>query len=275
MRIYVADLAAYNSGYLHGVWIDAIEDVAKMQEQVNAMLAKSPEPNVTRAKYHCADCERTYYVTQGFNVDLPETFECDECGHDLIMDGAETFEHAARRSGWSRNDHNGYFTGPVGHPTRMADYDSWEDLCSAQEITPAPGKPFPSAEEYAIHDHEGLGDLGEYAGLGEVARRASVAELADERDIPLTVLLDYARDCLAKDWDSDDLESALDDHFARQAESWAEFAEDWTRDTNDMSAVPSWLEYHIDWESIARDFEICGDFTAYRESGVLYIFYTH
>lgn len=41
-RIYVADLAAYNSGYLHGVWIDASEEVGDIQEQINAMLAASP-----------------------------------------------------------------------------------------------------------------------------------------------------------------------------------------------------------------------------------------
>lgn len=41
-RIYVADLAAYNSGYLHGVWIDATLDASDIQDQVNAMLEQSP-----------------------------------------------------------------------------------------------------------------------------------------------------------------------------------------------------------------------------------------
>lgn len=42
-KIYVADLAAYNNGMLHGVWIDAGEDIETIQEQVSAMLAASPE----------------------------------------------------------------------------------------------------------------------------------------------------------------------------------------------------------------------------------------
>lgn len=42
IKIYVADLAAYNSGYLHGVWIDATEDVADIRAQISAMLAASP-----------------------------------------------------------------------------------------------------------------------------------------------------------------------------------------------------------------------------------------
>ncbi len=43
IRIYVADLAAYNNGKLHGVWIDATQDLDDIQDQINAMLAKSPE----------------------------------------------------------------------------------------------------------------------------------------------------------------------------------------------------------------------------------------
>ena len=43
IRIYVADLAAYNNGKLHGVWINVTDDLADIQEQVNQMLAESPE----------------------------------------------------------------------------------------------------------------------------------------------------------------------------------------------------------------------------------------
>ncbi|MCY1268173.1 Antirestriction protein (ArdA) [compost metagenome] len=42
IRIYVADLAAYNAGHLHGAWIDATLDMDDIQAQVDAMLAASP-----------------------------------------------------------------------------------------------------------------------------------------------------------------------------------------------------------------------------------------
>ncbi|MDN5536117.1 antirestriction protein ArdA, partial [Comamonas sp.] len=42
IRIYVADLAAYNAGYLHGVWIDATLELDDIQAQVDYMLAASP-----------------------------------------------------------------------------------------------------------------------------------------------------------------------------------------------------------------------------------------
>ena len=41
-RIYVACLAAYNSGYLHGAWIDADQDADEIRDEIAAMLARSP-----------------------------------------------------------------------------------------------------------------------------------------------------------------------------------------------------------------------------------------
>ena len=43
IRIYIADLAAYNNGKLHGVWIDATQDLDDIQGQIQKMLAASPE----------------------------------------------------------------------------------------------------------------------------------------------------------------------------------------------------------------------------------------
>lgn len=137
------------------------------------------------------------------------------------------------------------------------------------------GAAYPSAEEFAIHDHEGLGGLGEYAGLGEVARRVEIAELADERDIPLSVILEFANDHLPKGADLDDIESAIDESYRGSYDSWKDFAEELTRETSDMSAVPAWLEYHIDWESIGRDFELSGDFNGYGLDGSIYFFWAH
>ena len=41
-RIYVACLATYNSGYLHGVWIDAAQEPWAIHDAVTAMLRASP-----------------------------------------------------------------------------------------------------------------------------------------------------------------------------------------------------------------------------------------
>ena len=52
IRIYVACLAAYNGGRLHGVWIDATDELDDIQEQVNTMLKESPEPDAEEWAIH-------------------------------------------------------------------------------------------------------------------------------------------------------------------------------------------------------------------------------
>jgi antirestriction protein len=42
-RIYVADLAAYNEGTLHGAWIDANQDAESIHTEISAMLLPGHE----------------------------------------------------------------------------------------------------------------------------------------------------------------------------------------------------------------------------------------
>lgn len=50
-RIYVACLAAYNNGFLHGQWIAATTP-NEIMAQVRSMLARSPEPNAEEWAIH-------------------------------------------------------------------------------------------------------------------------------------------------------------------------------------------------------------------------------
>jgi antirestriction protein len=52
IRIYVACLAAYNNGSLHGRWIDATLGENHIHTQVKAMLANSSEPNAEEWAIH-------------------------------------------------------------------------------------------------------------------------------------------------------------------------------------------------------------------------------
>lgn len=52
IRIYVACLASYNNGTLHGAWIDATLDAEDAQDEVNGMLALSPIENAEEWAIH-------------------------------------------------------------------------------------------------------------------------------------------------------------------------------------------------------------------------------
>ncbi len=51
-KIYVACLAAYNAGYLHGVWIDATESLDFILSAIRTMLSNSPIPNAEEWAIH-------------------------------------------------------------------------------------------------------------------------------------------------------------------------------------------------------------------------------
>jgi antirestriction protein len=51
-RIYVACLAAYNNGVLHGKWIDADQSADELHEAVARMLAASPEAGAEEWAIH-------------------------------------------------------------------------------------------------------------------------------------------------------------------------------------------------------------------------------
>lgn len=50
--IYVACLAAYNAGILHGHWISAAQDADSLQEEVQAILKQSPIPHAEEWAIH-------------------------------------------------------------------------------------------------------------------------------------------------------------------------------------------------------------------------------
>ncbi|HCF4204954.1 TPA: antirestriction protein ArdA [Pseudomonas aeruginosa] len=75
-RIYVADLAAYNGGYLHGVWIDASEEVEAIQEQITAMLAASPVPDAEEYAIHDYEGFAGYALGEYAGIDTAHEVAC-------------------------------------------------------------------------------------------------------------------------------------------------------------------------------------------------------
>ena len=57
-RIYVACLAAYNNGYLHGDWIDADQDVDEIRDEIATMLARSPIEHAEEYAIHDYEASR-------------------------------------------------------------------------------------------------------------------------------------------------------------------------------------------------------------------------
>lgn len=67
-RIYVACLAAYNNGILHGEWIDCDQDADSIREEINAMLRQSPEPDAEEWAIHDYECFKGLKISESESI---------------------------------------------------------------------------------------------------------------------------------------------------------------------------------------------------------------
>jgi antirestriction protein len=105
--------------------------------------------------------------------------------------------------------------------------------------------PIAGAEEYAIHDYEGFEGacLSEYQGIDSVAE---LAAFISEHGTLGGKLVEYFGDL-------DEARSAIEDRYAGEYQSVAEFAQELTEES---TQIPESLQYYIDWEHMGRDLEI-------------------
>jgi len=123
--------------------------------------------------------------------------------------------------------------------------------------------PFPcGGEELAVHDHEGLGPLGESYDL---ARACAVTELVEE--FPDRPALAYLA---AVDGDVDRAREGLGDRYAGSWRSLAEWAESWAEDAG-LEVAQLWP--YVDWERYARALELGGDVDTVEVAGAVHVFW--
>ena len=150
-KIYIACLASYNQGYLHGEWVDATQDVEAIREKITKILEASPVPD---------------------------------------------------------------------------------------------------AEEWAVHDYDEFYDadkiLGEYPDLENVVNAAHL--IAEHGELGAKVILHCG--------DIEEAIQVLEERYLGCYKNIAEYAEQLTEDT---TSIPKHLEYYIDYEKMARDWEYSGD----------------
>lgn len=75
-RIYVADLAAYNAGYLHGVWVDAADELDDIWKQLNKMLASSPVECAEEYAIHDYEGFQGYSLSEYEGIDTAHEIAC-------------------------------------------------------------------------------------------------------------------------------------------------------------------------------------------------------
>ena len=118
--------------------------------------------------------------------------------------------------------------------------------------------PIPDAEEYAIHDYDDFSSLtlGEYESIEHIT---SLAECLSKYGGLFGEVYEYYQSI-------DNTIQAFESGYIGSYESLADYA------IEIISDVPSHLEYYIDYQSMARDMEINGEFTQFKYQGSHHIF---
>lgn len=110
MRIYVACLASYNNGVLHGEWLDVTSDEDELWEGIKRVLRTSPYPNV---EVDCPECEGSGLGSWVASAVSDERRPCAVCEGRGKVPSAEE---------WAVHDYDGV-------PSDFGEYPSVEKLC--------------------------------------------------------------------------------------------------------------------------------------------------
>lgn len=90
-RIYVACLAAYSSGRLHGAWINADQKPASLQSEVSAMLKASPMPGAEDFAIHDFEGFEGLHIEEFAGLEQVAQLAAFICEHGRL--GAEIYQH--------------------------------------------------------------------------------------------------------------------------------------------------------------------------------------
>ncbi|GFG50179.1 antirestriction protein [Mycolicibacterium agri] len=138
-RIYIASLADYNNGYLHGVWLDAAREPEAIHDDIQGMLAESRQPDAEEFAIHDYD---NFGVCQIHEYDSIELVS-------RIARGIQ--EHGLAFAAWAEVNE--------GSPER---FDDFAEAYLGH---------FDSLTDYADHLLDDLGYTNELSLLSESVRR--------------------------------------------------------------------------------------------------------
>lgn len=116
-RIYVACLASYNAGILHGEWIEATADADELKARVQAMLDRSPEPYAEEWAIH--DFEGFGRMSE--YEDLDHIAERVECWEELGQEAVEAY--VSNCGTWNKERFEDHYCGAI--PAHQEDKKNW------------------------------------------------------------------------------------------------------------------------------------------------------
>lgn len=144
--------------------------------------------------------------------------------------------------------------------------DVQEEVNAMLAESPTAEKYGDPAEEWAIHDYEGLPNIGEYESFSYCCELAAAL---DKHGEAFRALFEYET--------FDNVEAAVsffDDNYRGEADSPKDFAQEWTEELLGSDAIDAMgdLYHYVDWEWYWEG-SLRDDFFDVRYNGTYYFFY--
>lgn len=151
---------------------------------------------------------------------------------------------------------------------RWIDADQSPDDIRAEITEMLAASPEPTAEEWAIHDYEGFGEirLSEWESL---VRVSALGSLIDAHG-PAFSIWYMAQD--AYPLEEEELEEKFHEQWEGVHDSESSFADYLLDQTGQLSQLPEWARTYFDFESYARDLRLGGDYSFVSHNSQVYVF---
>ena len=131
--------------------------------------------------------------------------------------------------------------------------------------------PEPFAEEWAVHDFEGFGeiDLGEWPSIERVSVLAGL--IKDHGDAFSLWYVNQDGHAI----DIDDLEERFLEQWQGSHDSKVAFVDSLLESTSQRDELPEWAKDYFNYDAYARDLELSGDYSFVRHQSQIYVYCNH
>lgn len=128
--------------------------------------------------------------------------------------------------------------------------------------------PEPMAEEWAVHDYKGFGDI-DLTEWPDIARVSSIAALIEDHGDGFTLW--YASQD-GRYLDAEELEARFLEPWQGAHDSKAAFADYLLDSIGQLAELPEWARNYFDFAAYARDLELGGDYSVIPHHGQVYVY---
>ncbi len=142
----------------------------------------------------------------------------------------------------------------------------WDEINDVLKTSPEP-----DAEEWAVHDYEGFGEIA-LTEWPDIARVSKLAELIEDHGDGFTLW--YANQD-GRHIEVEELEEKFLEQWQGTHDSKVAFADYLLESIGQLAELPEWARNYFDFAAYARDLELGGDYTFVSHHGQVYVYSNH